>query len=126
MKKEALALLLLGAIGILSVWNCRHLDRLMAPLLALTEEAYLEAQAGNNAEAADAARRAEEIWLNDGSYTHIFLRHPEVDGITDAFCSFRGAIAGGDPGEVFSAYLSLQTRLRGIREMEQLRLGSVF
>ena len=126
MRKEALALLLLGTIGILSLWNLRHLDRLTAPLLKLTDEAFLETQAGNIVEAAEKARLAEEAWLGAGVYTHIFLRHPEVDGVTDAFCAFRGAIAGCDPGTVFGAYLSLRTRLSGIREMEQLRLGSIF
>ena len=126
MKKEFLAFLLLGAIVILSVWNLRHLDRLTAPLLALTEEDFLAAQAGNKAEAAEKARLAEETWLDAGAYTHIFLRHPEVDAATDAFCSFRGAIAGDDPGEVFGAYLSLRMRLSGLREMDQLRLGCVF
>ncbi|MBR4703869.1 MAG: DUF4363 family protein [Oscillospiraceae bacterium] len=126
MKKEVLAIILLGAIGILSVWNLRHLDRLTAPLLALTEEAFLAAQAGNKAEAAEKALLAEEAWLDAGAYTHVFLRHPEVDAATDAFCSFRGAIVGGDPGEIYGAYLSLRMRISGIREMEQLRLGCIF
>ncbi len=126
MKKEALAVLLLGSIALLSIWNLRHLDRLTDPLLLLAEEAYLQAEAGNDTEAAEAARQAEAAWLEAGSYTHVFLRHPEVDAVTDAFCAFRGAIAGGDGGEVFGAYLSLKTHLSAIREMEQPRLGCIF
>lgn len=126
MKKELLALALLAAVVFLSIWDLRYLDRLTGPLLAMTEEACSLARAGKAAEAEETARRAQEAWLKAGPYTHVFLRHPEVDAVSDAFCAFRGAIAGGGPGELTGAYLSLQSRLRGIREMEQPRLGSIF
>ncbi len=126
MKKEHFAVLLLGAIVLLTPWNLRHLDRLTEPLLCLTEEAYAQAGSGQADLAAGTAQQAEELWLRANRYTHIFLRHPEVDAVSDAFCAFRGAIAGGDPGVLLGSYLSLRMRLSGLREMEQLRLGCIF
>ncbi len=126
MKKEGAALLLLGAIVLLSIWNLRAMDRLMEPLLSMTEEVFHLAEAGDLETAALLAEEAEDDWLRAGSYTHIFLRHPEIDAVTDAFCAFRGALAGEDPGEILGSYLSLRVHLSGIREMEQPRLGCVF
>ena len=119
MKKEWLALLLLGIILCGSIWNLRHLDRMTEELLAMTEGAYLRADPA-------AAEEAEGYWKRAGTYTSIFLRHAEADAVTDAFCAFRGAIAGGDAGELLGAYLILRAHLINIREIEQPRLGCIF
>lgn len=126
MKKEWFAIALLAVIFAGSFWNLRHLSELTEGLLQLTETSFRAADEEDWAIAASAAEAAEKRWTDADPYTHIFIRHPEIDAVTDAFCSYRGAVTGREPGELFGTYLSLCEHLRSLRGMEQLSFGSIF
>ena len=126
MKKEivALALLLLIAAG--NIWNHRRLDRLITELNALTAEAFAASQEQNWPAAETAARRAEDQWAAANGYTHIFIRHTDIDALTEAFCDYRGALSGRDEGDILAGYLRLSAGLRSLLDMEKLSAGSIF
>ena len=126
MKKElfALALLLLILVG--NVWNQHRLETLTSSLDTLVEEAYASARNGLWQQAAHAAQEAEAQWTDADLYTHIFIRHTDIDALNAAFCDYRGALAGRDEGDIIASYLRLTAGLRSLLAMEKLSAGSVF
>lgn len=126
MKKELVALLLLLLILAGNIWNQRRLDRLTARLDRLTEKAFASARDGRWQEAEEAAGQAAQEWTEAGNYTHIFIRHTDIDALTAAFCDYRGAIAGRETGEIYAVYLRLSTGIRSLQSMEKLSAGSIF
>ena len=126
MKKELVALVLLTLIALGNIWNQRRLDSLIADLSALTEEAYAASRAQDWPGAERSARNAEEPWSAENRYTHIFIRHTDIDTLTEAFCDYRGALAGGDRGDILACYLRLNAGLGSLRSMETLSAGSIF
>ena len=126
MKKELVALLLLILILAGNIWNQRRLDRLTAGLDRLTEKAFASARDGRWQEAEEAAGQAAQEWTEAGNYTHIFIRHTDIDALTAAFCDYRGAIAGRETGEIYAVYLRLNTGIRSLQSMEKLSAGSIF
>ena len=126
MKKEIVALTLLLLILAGNIWNQHRLDELTAGLLSLTESAYTAALARDWTEASLSAEASEKLWLDADRYTHIFIRHTDIDALTEAFCDFRGAVAGQETGELLASYLRLKALLTSLRGMEKLSIGSVF
>lgn len=126
MKKElfALALLLLILAG--NLWNQHRLETLTSGLDALVEEAYASARNGHWQQAAQAALEAETRWTDADPYTHIFIRHTDIDALSAAFCDYRGALAGRDEGDILASYLRLTAGLRSLQGMETLSVGSIF
>ena len=126
MKKELVAIALLLLILIGNIWNRQRLDKLIGELDGLTEEAYASSRSAEWTSAEDAARSAAEAWSGAHTYTHIFIRHTDVDTLTAAFCEYRGAITGRDDGDILASYLCLKAGLHCLRDMETLSVGSVF
>lgn len=126
MRKELVALALLLAILAGNIWNQHRLEVLTAGLDALVEEAYASARYGRWQQAAEAAQKAEKQWEDAGAYTHIFIRHTDIDALTSAFCDYRGALAGRDEGDILASYLNLTAGLRSLRAVEKLSAGSIF
>ena len=126
MKKELVALALLLLILAGNVWNQHRLETLTSGLETLTEEAYASARKGYWQQAAEAALEAEKRWTDASPYTHIFIRHTDIDALTAAFCDYRGALAGQEEGDILAAYLRLTAGLRRLLAMEKLSAGSVF
>ncbi len=126
MKKELVALALLLLILAGNVWNQNRLETLASGLDALVAEAYDSARSGRWQRAAEAAQEAEKRWTDADPYTHIFIRHTDIDALTAAFCDYRGALAGRDEGDILAAYLRLTAGLRSLLAMEKLSAGSIF
>ena len=116
-------LLLLILAGCL--YNIRCVDRLTAELLTLTEDALTFSEAGDYASAAERAEKAAALWAEKDGYTHIFIRHSEIDSATDAFCDYLGAIYAREPGEIRGCCQKLGAHLRSIAGMEHITFGSV-
>ena len=125
MKREWIAgglliLLLAAALG-----NIVYLDRLIESIEADLIEAQALADSGSFSEAEDAAERALSRWLNANAYTHIFIRHPEIDSTSDAFYELIGLLAEENAEGCPSAFEKLLYHLNCIDEMEHIRLGSI-
>lgn len=119
----ALALLLLLAAGALV--NIAFLDRLIGDIGSELQRADELARAGRFDEALEAFDGAIGHWIAANSYTHIFIRHPEIDSASDAFFELRQALAEQNAEGYPSALEKLCYHLHSIDEMEHLRLGSV-
>ena len=108
------------------LWSIRRTDRLTEEVekhLALSEKA-LRADDRETAEAElEAALR---VWRADKRYVHVFLRHAEVDSISDAFFTLLQGLRGGDGVELGAAYDLLRYHLECVDSMEHISPGSVF
>ena len=126
MKREIGALLLLAALFGVSLWSIRRTDRLTDEVethLELSEKA-LRADDRETAEAElEAALR---VWQADKRYAHVFLRHAEIDSISDAFFALQQGLRGGDGAELGAAYDLLRYHLECVDSMEHISPGSVF
>ena len=125
MKKEWFALLLLSAVILGSVLNLRFLRGFTAELEERVAEACTEAEEENWAQAEEKAAEAMTRWTGSDKYTHVFIRHGEIDAVTDGFCTLIGAVRSRDQSAVYAARLALCSRLAGIYEMERLTPGSI-
>ena len=125
MKKEGLAITIILFVILGSVLNLRYLKSLIHELDAQTNEAVSEAEAENWTTSEALASDVMMQWMKMDKYTHVFIRHGEIDAVTDAFCSLLGAIKSRDTSDIFMAQLTLHSRLNELVEMERVTPGSI-
>ena len=125
MKKEGFALLLLCGVILGSFLNLRYLRDFTGELGERVSEACMEAERENWIEAEETAAEAMDRWTGADKYTHIFIRHGEIDAVTDGFCTLMGAIRSRNGSSIYAAQLALRSRLAGLYEMERLLPGSI-
>lgn len=126
MKKELIAgsvILLLIAGAVINVLHLRALSS------SLTEHIQ-NAQTASAEEIFDRAekelRAALDTWLDADGYTHIFIRHSEIDSTSDAFYDALSCIAEQDGDGAVAACEKLQYHIDSIVSMEYVTLKSVF
>ena len=59
-------------------------------------------------------------------YTHIFIRHSEIDSTTDAFFELMSDVRSGDAESAAGSYEKLLAHLSSLYTMERVTLGSIF
>lgn len=69
---------------------------------------------------------AAQDWLGADGYTHIFIRHSEIDSTTDAFFELMSDVRSGDAQSASGAYEKLAAHLDSLYTMERVTLGSIF
>lgn len=126
MKKEIISalLLLLMFSGVLV--NIRINERIVSSLINEVDMSYENLKNGNEDKAMQQLDTAIEHWLNLDGYTHIFIRHSEINSTTDAFYGFRSDVGSGDADAASGSYGLLKETLLSLMTMEQISLGSVF
>lgn len=126
MKKEIISafLLLLIFSGVLV--NIRINERIVSSLINEVDMSYENLKNGNKDKAMQQLDTAIEHWLNLDGYTHIFIRHSEINSTTDAFYGFRSDVGSGDADAANGSYGLLKETLLSLMTMEQISLGSVF
>ncbi len=126
MKKEIISalLLLLMFSGVLV--NIRINERIVSSLINEVDMSYENLKNGNEDKAMQQLDTAIEHWLNLDGYTHIFIRHSEINSTTDAFYGFRSDVGSGDADAANGSYGLLKETLLSLMTMEQISLGSVF
>ena len=124
MKRElaAGALLLLLMAG--AWWNIRAVDRLTGELLAGLDASQAADEQGDHLAAQAALDKALNRWLEADSYTHIFIRHAEIDSTADAFYELQAQLLTGE-GNSSAAFDKLRYHLDSIQRMEHPSLGSI-
>lgn len=126
MKREIAAVALLLAMLAGSFVNLSYCDSLTEEIkteLALSRDA-LEDE--DFAKAREHGRAACEQWLSAKKYTHIFIRHQEVDSTSEAFFDLIQLLDEENASAAASAYDKLVYHLESNDGMEHPRLGSVF
>lgn len=119
----AIAILVLLIAG--SWLNLYYLDSLTGTLeekLLLSQNA---AEIGNMDIAEKAVTDALDLWLNADGYTHIFIRHAEIDTISDAFFELYDTLLSGESSALDAAYGKLLYHLDSVAGIEHLSLRSI-
>ena len=126
MKKEIISALLLLLIFSGVLVNIRINERIVSSLINEVDRSYDNLKNGNKDKAMQQLDTAIEHWLNLDGYTHIFIRHSEINSTTDAFYGFRSDVGSGDADAANGSYGLLKETLLSLMTMEQISLGSVF
>lgn len=126
MKKEIISALLLLLIFLGVLVNIRINERIVSSLINEVDMSYENLKNGNEDKAMQQLDTAIEHWLNLDGYTHIFIRHSEINSTTDAFYGFRSDVGSGDADAANGSYGLLKETLLSLMTMEQISLGSVF
>lgn len=126
MKKEIISALLLLLIFSGVLINIRINERIVSSLINEVDMSYENLKNGNKDKAMQQLDTAIEHWLNLDGYTHIFIRHSEINSTTDAFYGFRSDVGSGDADAANGSYGLLKETLLSLMTMEQISLGSVF
>lgn len=126
MKKEIVAAVLLLLILAGVSLNIRVNERIVSSLINEVDKSYESLKSGDSTKAAEQLDTAIEHWLNLDGYTHIFIRHSEINSTTDAFYGFRSDVGSGDADSAEGSYGLLKETLLSLMTMEQISLGSVF
>lgn len=124
--REKGAIALLTILIALSYWNIRAVDNLSRDIMAQLEICESRFFNGDSAGAEAAISKALDRWLAAEGYTHIFIRHPEIDSCTDAFYDAAEAVAADDEAAVCAQLEKLRYHIDSIAGMERLSLGNVF
>lgn len=126
MKKEIISALLLLLLFSGVLVNIRINERIVSSLINEVDMSYENLKSGNEDKAMQQLDTAIEHWLNLDGYTHIFIRHSEINSTTDAFYGFRSDVGSGDADAANGSYGLLKETLLSLMTMEQISLGSVF
>ena len=125
MKLEIAAIILLCAMLLLSIYNVKYIDDLAGELLALVDEAETLAVRGENELAAKNINQAAGVWAEKDFYTHITMRHSEIDMCTDMFHQLIGQLLEEGAGQCAGGFSQLRARLENIADIERVSLRSV-
>jgi len=126
MKKTFIAIGLLALLTTLSAWNLQHLRILTGELSRGVEEARACCQKGDFEAAGAVLDKSLELWLGSDGYTHIFIRHSEIDAASDIFYDLRGDILAEDGEAAEANGEKLLYHLQSIYAMERLSFKSIF
>ena len=124
-RKEFAAASILCVLLAFSLWNIGTVDKLTDEIILCLAKSQSCAEKLDIKGAGKNLDEGLELWLKADGYTHIFIRHSEIDSTTDAFYELRQLIAQGDPAELRPAYEKLRYHLESIDTMEHPSLGSI-
>lgn len=125
MKKEIIAVGILVFIFAASLINVHIFGGAAASLAEDIGEAHFAAGRGEWAEAEAKLQKCIARWDSLHGYTHIFIRHTEIDKVSDALEKYRGALLSRDFASAESGYLFLIKQLNSVVEMERVTLGTI-
>ena len=126
MKKELFTVALLISILALSLLNSSKLAKLTDELSAMIEDCGELAYAGKWEECGQHVDNAIRTWAENDTYTHIVLRHNDIDSVTDDIYALREHIYAQDAGETYGSLKLVLEHLESLSSMEKIRLGSIF
>lgn len=125
MRREYTAMIIL-ALLMLGAWlNLRHMDSLTERIEAKLELSQKAAEQGSMDISEKALLDALDMWLGADGYTHIFIRHSEIDAISDSFYELYDALLSGETDALAPAYEKLIYHLESVNDIEHLSLRSL-
>ena len=126
MKKEIAAAVILALLFIGVLVNINVASNIILSLEDDVAAAYESAQNGDFDRAKPLLDAAVEHWMSLDGYTHIFIRHSEINSTTEAFFQLKSDIYAEDMGAVEGSDGLLISTLDSLMTMEQLSFGSIF
>ena len=125
MKKEIIAILLLALLFFGSIYNIRVIENIVSTLEDEVSSSYTAMQNGDFDTAHKLINEAVTDWLSRDGYTHIFIRHAEINATNDAFFDYISDICAGDAGSAEGSFGHLIAQLDSLKTMEEISLGSI-
>ncbi len=126
MKKELCAILMLLALFVGAVGNLLHLNQLMEQITNNIQYSMLYCSLEDYSAAHTETEKAIQLWENAESYTHVFIRHSEIDTMNDIFYDTLSAIENREKYEADCLLRKLQHFADNLLAMETPSLGSIF
>lgn len=126
MKRELAAAGLLLLLILAAVWNIRHADFLTDQIVLSLERSERAARRGDFELAQKAAENALALWRSERGYTSVFLRHPDLDDVADAFFDLQELLLQQDQKALEAGFSRLRYHLETLDWMEHLSLGTLF
>ena len=125
MKKEIIAILLLALLFVGSLYNISVMDDMVMTLEGKVEASFSAAKNGDFENAHELIDEAAADWLSRDGYTHIFIRHSEIDSTTDAFFEYISDISAEEKGSAEGSFEKLMAHLDSLKTIEHISFGSV-
>ena len=126
MKKEFFASLTILSLLLISIAGYIHLTKLTNSITEHTNKAMGAVSQANFELARTELNAALLLWNDDEQYTHIFIRHSEVDTVSDAFYEALGNVCSNQKEEAQISILKLMYHVNSVQSMERITLRSVF
>ena len=126
MKKEIFVIALLAAMLTAAIANVWYLNKLTDEVIAAAENAANLAAAGKWSDAQSAAEAAAKKWEEREGYTHMVLRHSEIEQCTEVLNDLRKEIYMKEEGGVRGALAAVRSQMTSIASIERVKLGSIF
>ena len=126
MRKELAAAIILALLLTGVMVNIRVASNIILGLKEDVTAAYQSAEKGDFDRAKPQLDAAIEHWMSLDGYTHIFIRHCEINSTTQAYFQLKSDIYAEDMGAAKGSYGLLMATLDSLMTMEQLSLGSIF
>lgn len=126
MKKEFAAAALLLALIAAAIYNIHWLDGFIGGICGDLALSRTRMVAEDFAGAEDFLSDAIDKWMDAEDYTHIFIRHSEINSTTDAFYEALGDVVSHDAAAASGSFGKLSAQLESITGIEHIRFGSVF
>ena len=116
-------LLILLFLG--SLYNIRVMDNMVETLESGVQSSFDAARSNDFEKAALLIDEAAGDWLSRDGYTHIFIRHSEIDSTTDAFFEYISDISAEEKGSAEGSFEKLMAHLDSLKTIEHISFGSV-
>ncbi len=126
MKKEIIVGIFLILMLTAAFVNIHYLNKLTDDVITYVEAAEKAAEDEDWDKAEHKAEAAVKLWNESNTYTHLVLRHTEIDSATDALYGFLEQIYAQEPGAAKGAALAASARLECLADIEEIRFGSIF
>ena len=126
MKKELIFAAFLISLFALTIVNTNMLGKMTNELTEILDDSLKYAENGDWDTAVSKAEEAESLWNKADPYTHIVVRHSEIDITNDAFYDYLTALYSREDGEAKGTYKALLSHISSIVNMEKVTFGSIF
>lgn len=126
MKKEIIIGCFLVVLFAAALVNNHYLNKLTENVTDLIEEAEKYALEDNWGQAEKKAEEASDLWSKSETYTHLVLRHPEVESASDAIYGLLEQVYAKEPGALRGAAQAAISRMKSISSIEKIKFGSIF
>ena len=124
MKREFFAVGLLIALLTLSLYNIRYIENKSQTLSSYIEKAETHYLSGDRQGAAEDIEASLDLWLGWDSYSHVMLRHSEVDVITESYYELLKELEGDDT-VTKASFGKLKEELSSITTKERINVRSI-
>ena len=124
MKREIFAVALLLGLLTLSLYNIRYIENKSQTLNSYIEKAEKHYLSGDRQGAAEDIEASLKLWLGWDSYSHVMLRHSEVDVITESYYELLKELEGDD-AVTKASFGKLKEELNSIITKERINVRSI-